>query len=110
MNTEDVIARRVLDKDGQHYEVLIYRPTEDEISDYSCRWSLVDEAGMIEATGKMHGIDEVQVLLFTLMILGDQLAAMPGDYSHLGTPDGGFPRMVHPGNDNEILWRLPLGT
>jgi len=109
MELGDVIARRVLEKDGRTYEVRIARPRTDEASgDWICTFSLVDESESPVFSIDVWGCDSVQALTSALTVIGERLAAESTQFTFMGLPDTGFLRLLPPEQSEVTARYLPM--
>jgi hypothetical protein len=69
----DIVATRVLHKDGRVYTVRIGAP-EPYGDDVVCSWMLVDDTGAVLVAMRSVGVDAVQALSYALVMAGDRLA------------------------------------
>ena len=107
MDEGDVIARRMLEKDEEIFQVLIYRPERDDDGDYVCTWTLVNEASEVVVLGGMYGVDSIQALLGAIMFAGMHIEAESGEFTFLGMESIGFPRLIDPDHPGGPSWYIP---
>jgi len=92
--TSDIIARRELVGGGRTYEVRIEKPQATDDDTYSCRFSLVDDAGAEVVSQEMYGVDSMQALGFAVAIVGERLACEDTQFTWHGLQGTGLPRVL----------------
>ncbi|MCL2735061.1 MAG: hypothetical protein FWD75_00325 [Propionibacteriaceae bacterium] len=107
MDTFNVVASRLLEQSGQTYHLLVEKPEQDDTGDFACSWHLVDESGLAIVSQKTYGVDSIQALLLTFLVLGERLEAESSEFTHLGRKGTGLLRHMDSTVPGVTMWYLP---
>ncbi|KAA9130612.1 DUF6968 family protein [Microbacterium caowuchunii] len=93
---DDMVARRVLVRDGKPARVIVLRPRpfDDAGADWYVDVRLVDEDDEVIWSSRVGGVDAVQALTLALVRIGDTLAAERAEgheLTFMGDTELGFP-------------------
>lgn len=104
----DVIASRQVEKAGRDYQVLIEKPRCVGELEFACRWSAVDDAGIVVGSHDAHGEDTAAALMYAVLSVGIRLGP---EFTYSGEEYAGFPRFQPadgPGRPGSYFFHLPM--